>query len=245
MVMMVSRCLVDLRHHVIRWPDNQGLQAMADSFAERCNFPGVVGAVDGTHVPILGPSEDPAAYINRKGRPSIQLQAVCDKQLLFIDVYTGWPGSVHDSRVFFNSPLRMKLENGILPVQYHLLGDSAYQLKNYLMVPFRDNGHLTALQRNFNTKHSSTRIEIERAFGLLKGKFRRLKELEMTKVEDIPIIIFACCVLHNFIILDSGIDEMDIDLDDDIIVGDVVDPFYNGQHIPDANAKRLHIVHQL
>lgn len=59
---------------------------------------------------------------------------------------------------------------------------------------------------------------MERAIGLLKGKFRRLKKLDMVSVRDIPFIIFACCVLHNFIILRKGVDEDDIELEVEVDV---------------------------
>lgn len=38
---------------------------------------------------------------------------------------------------------------------------------------------------------------IERAFALLKGRFRRLKYLHMSCVDLIPYVILACCILHN------------------------------------------------
>lgn len=75
------------------------------------------------------------AYINRKGFPSIQLQAVCNTNPRFIDIFTGYPGSVHDARVFKNISLHNMLENGNLPQEYHLLGDSAYPLQAYMLVP--------------------------------------------------------------------------------------------------------------
>ena len=45
-----------------------------------------------------------------------------------------------------------------------------------MVTPFRDNGHLTAAQKKYNKYHSSTRMVIERAFGLVKGCFRRLNQ---------------------------------------------------------------------
>lgn len=166
-----------------------------------------MGCIDGLHIPIPGPSDHRAAYINRKGFPSIQLQAVCDDNLRFLDVVAGWPGSVHDARVFRNSPLSQLLEDGNIHEEQHLLGDSAYPLTPYLMVSFRDNGHITEDQGNYNTRHSSARMAIERAFGLLKGKFRRLQYLDMCLVEKIPLIIVAACVLHNFIIVKEKLDD--------------------------------------
>ncbi|TGZ57063.1 Nuclease harbi1 [Temnothorax longispinosus] len=38
---------------------------------------------------------------------------------------------------------------------------------------------------------------IERAFALLKGRWRRLKYLDMNRDDVIPFTIIACCVLHN------------------------------------------------
>ena len=47
-------------------------------------------------------------------------------------------------------------------------------------MPFRDNGYLTEAQRKFNATHSSAHSIVERAFGRLKGKFRRLKGTDAT-----------------------------------------------------------------
>ena len=42
------------------------------------------------------------------------MQAVVDFRGLFMDVYIGWPGKVHDARVFSNSSLYQKGINGSL-----------------------------------------------------------------------------------------------------------------------------------
>jgi len=44
------------------------LQAIADGFMHKTGFPGVIGAVDGTHIAIPGPSQYRSSYINRKGK---------------------------------------------------------------------------------------------------------------------------------------------------------------------------------
>ena len=46
-------------------------------------------------------------------------------------------------------------------------------------------------------------VALWRAFSLLKGRFRRLKYLDMLRIQDIPTVIFATCTLHN-VWLDSG-----------------------------------------
>lgn len=79
-------------------------------------------------------------------------------------------------------------------------GDCAYPLMVNLMTPFRDKGHVSAERIRYNQILSSIRSVIERAFGLLKGKFRRLKYLDIADPETANKIIAAACMLHNFII---------------------------------------------
>lgn len=67
--------------------------------------------MDGTHIRIDKPLEDPDSYINRKQYFSIQLQGVVNHQRKFIDVFVGYPGSVHDARVFNESELNECLSN--------------------------------------------------------------------------------------------------------------------------------------
>lgn len=198
------------RHQILKnlisWPiSDVEYTQISEKFFERAGFPNVGGALDGTYIPIRGPTTFRDSYICRKGFPAMHLQAVCDSSLRFLDVFCGYPGSVHDSRVFRNSLLHDALQN--LPGKYHLLGDSAYPLSNMLLTPFRDNGHLTSEQKKFNAAHSSTRVDIERSFGLLKGKLRKLKFLDMRKVEAIPGVVVTCCVLHNFILMNESFDE--------------------------------------
>lgn len=57
--------------------------------------------------------------------------------------------------------------------------------------------YILQVQNNFNHVLSQTRQTIERAFALLKGRFRRLKYLDMSRINLIPATILACCVLHN------------------------------------------------
>ncbi|KAJ8913982.1 hypothetical protein NQ315_008974 [Exocentrus adspersus] len=108
-------------------------------------------------------------------------------------------GSVHDQRVFRLSEVYGYLGDAEkFPEDSHLIGDSAYKLHENLLVPYRDNGHLTERQRNYNFCHSSARMAIERSFGTLKGRFcSLLTVLPMRKIDSIPAHIIACLVLHN------------------------------------------------
>jgi len=95
-----------------------------------------------------------------------------------------------------------------LSSKFHVLGDSAYPLLPHFLVPYRDNGHLSATQSRYSMLHSETRSVVERAFARLKGKLCRLKGLECTQISTALIILKAAFVVHNFMLL--------LDADDDV-----------------------------
>jgi hypothetical protein len=159
----------------------------------------VVGAIDGSHIPIKAPSKDSVDYFNRKKFYSVVLQAVCDSQYKFLDIYCGWAGATHDSRVLRNSPFYNLFNNNApsRPPRTYILGDGGYPNNDWLLVPYKDNGHLTQIQTHYNYKHSATRIKIEQAFGLLKSRWRILQNPIDANIEIIPHIVSCCCILHN------------------------------------------------
>jgi DDE superfamily endonuclease len=185
-------------------------------------------------------------YYMLTGFPSIQLQLVCDSKLMITDAYTGYPGSVHDARVFRLSPLQQLLTSSNIPEEYHIIGDSAYPLSSFLMVPYRDNGHLTAEQIKFNKVHSSTRVVVERCIGLLKCKWRRLKYLDMSCIDQVPTTIIACCVLHNFILFTDHMDDDESDFEPNVEPQSPQDDSLGSQSVNlQADAKRRNIARQL
>ena len=120
---------------------------------------------------------------------------VSDHKRRIRDIFIGFPGSVHDSRVFRNSPLCEALANKC--GDYHILGDSAYPCLNNLLTPYRDRGNLSRRQRNYNSILSANRYVVEHCFGLLKQKFRQLYHLKLRDMQSIAHFIRACAVLHN------------------------------------------------
>lgn len=80
--------------------------------------------------------------------------------------------------VFKNSSLGDTLLNNpqeIVTKDVHILGDSTVPLLESLIVPYKAVRILSEKEKLFNKRLSSTRVVIEQAFGLLLGRFRRLK----------------------------------------------------------------------
>ena len=63
------------------------------------HFKDCIGAIDGSHFPASVPATEQAKYIGRHGYASQNVMAVCDFDMRFTFVVTGWLGSVHDTRV--------------------------------------------------------------------------------------------------------------------------------------------------
>ena len=136
------------------------------------------------------------------------MQGVVDHKYHFTDIYIGCPGSVHDARVLAHSSLYEKaIGENLLPsssrsiagesVPLFILGDSAYPLMTWLMKPFPHNSMLSDQQKIYNYRTSRARIVVENAYGRLKGRWRRLMKKNEMDVRNIPVVISACCVLHN------------------------------------------------
>lgn len=96
----------------IKTPDARKLREISTHFSNRWGAPQCVGAIDGSHIEIIAPSEYPRDYVNRKGFHSIILQAVIDGKGIFWDVCVGFPGTVHDSRVLTQSWLGEMVSDG-------------------------------------------------------------------------------------------------------------------------------------
>ena len=143
-----------------------------------------------------------ADYYNRKDWQSIILHGTVNHLGHFIDINVGWPGRVHDARVFSKCqagkllPHWTKRING-KDIPLLLLGDPAYPLLPWLMKAFINNGHLSAQQKHFNYRLSKARVIIEHTYGRLKERWRCLLKRLHIDLEFVPELVAACCVLHN------------------------------------------------
>ena len=187
------------------------VETLCNAFEEKHGFPQVWGAIDGTHIYIRRPSENPIDYLNRKQRFSLNVQVIVDYQKKFLDVSIEYPGSVHDSRVFTGSAVFSKLKNGEIPacereivpgypaVPACLLGDAAYPLHTFLMKEYPSGGS-TVIEKVTSGRISSSRVVVECGIGMAKGKFKCLQREMDINLEDLPAVIFSCFTLHNFLI---------------------------------------------
>nr|CAI5848796.1 unnamed protein product [Callosobruchus analis] len=94
-------------------------ESLAVEFLKTAGFPGVLGCIDGSYIPIRTPARKvKSTYINRHDQTSF----VNDKNR-FLDAFTGTSSKMHDATVFQKSVIRDKIMN--LSNRYHKIGDAA------------------------------------------------------------------------------------------------------------------------
>jgi hypothetical protein len=187
---------------VVRWPTlDEQIESVSD-LQQRRGIIGAIGAIDGTHIRFnhSPPTDVALDYMNRHGFYSINMLASCDHRGIFTDVMIGWPGRAHDARLLYDSNLYNAWRtNALTKSQHHyLLGDAAFPLCSLIHTPYADST-TQQYQKQYNISHSAARKIIERAFGLLKERWRYLHHMsardDVTRCND----ILNCVYLHNII----------------------------------------------
>ena len=95
-------------------------------------FKGCLGALDGTHMPVLVPAGQWTAYCNRKGQLLQNVLAACDFDLRFIYVLPRWEGSTADSCVLDHA----RASDFVVPKGWYYLGDAGYPNSVSLLAPY-------------------------------------------------------------------------------------------------------------
>lgn len=118
-----------------------------------------------------------------------------------------------DSKVLQHSSLYERCERKqLLHPDLHVIGDSAYPLKSWLMKNF-PRASATPDQRTFNVAMNSARSRIEHAHAMLKNRWRRLLMLDF-HISKMGSAILACALLHNICLRASDLWTADDEAED-------------------------------
>lgn len=203
------------RHHM-KWPEPERIQQIKDEFEAAFGLPNCCGAIDATHIIMTLPAvESSDDWCDQESNYSMFLQGIVDHKQRFVDIVTGWPGSMTFARLLkfsgfyklceggkrLNGPIKTSAEGA--EIREFIVGDSAYPLLSWLMTPYEETC-LSASTVSFNSKHREARLLASKALSQLKGAWRILhKVMWRPDKHKLPSIILVCCLLHN-IIIDSG-----------------------------------------
>ncbi|KAK1159471.1 putative nuclease HARBI1 [Acipenser oxyrinchus oxyrinchus] len=216
----ISKCITEVTESLINhltefinFPITEEDQQKAKiDFFNICSFPRVIGCIDCTHVPVRPPAENEAAFRNRKRYRSLNVQMICDSKCRIISILANYPGLCHDAYILacFQTFERGEIIDAWLLDKKH--SDTSY-----------------------NEAHCTTRNVIERAFGILKARFKCLDNglLKCTPTKSAKITM-VCAMLHNWTI-NRNMPQYDID-DQGAAVNDHADCAYYTD-IPDVGGE--------
>jgi hypothetical protein len=200
--------------HHLRWPASGEMENIKSKFEEICGLPNCCGIIDTTHITMCLSSAEPncKVWLDPEKNYSMVLQAVVDVDMRFMDIVTGWPGSIKDSIILQSSGLfklfekgerlngsKLKLSDGSEIGEY-LIGDAGYPLLPWLLTPYQEKDLIEA-EAEFNRKNSAARIVAPRTLAKFKDTWRFLQgEMWRPDKHRLPRIVHVCCLLHNIVI---------------------------------------------
>ncbi|KAK9050011.1 hypothetical protein SSX86_031020 [Deinandra increscens subsp. villosa] len=172
-------------------------------------FPGAIGALDGTLVHAVVPTNQQNCYRGRgKGVCYQNVLEICDFDMIFTFVWAGWEGIAHDSRVLKEVASNPTSGFPFPPPDKYYLCDAAYTNTRGFLTPYRNTRYWLAdfrrrrpisKEERFNHAHAQLRNVIERAYGVLKARFPILKQMAPYPFPVQRDVVIACFAVHNFI----------------------------------------------
>jgi hypothetical protein len=187
---------------------------------------GIFGALDCMHI---GWKNCPVAWQgnfksgNNKKGATVVLEALSDYHTWFWHASFGYAGSLNDLNILNISPFlerlldgsfrNVELQSGVVPFSI------AGELFNYLLAlvdgiypPYSRfikavAEPLLRLEKLFTGWQESARKDVERAFGILQGKFQVLaRPMHGHSLEKLSDIVSACLIMHNMSVSDRVMD---------------------------------------
>ncbi|XP_022889066.1 uncharacterized protein LOC111404502 [Olea europaea var. sylvestris] len=194
----VLRAVMSLSERIIRPTHNynDGVEPHKPDPNKHPLFQDCIGAIDGTHVRAMLPRHERVNFIGRKGIPTQNLLAACDFNLCFTFVLVGYTGNMHDARILAHAIYSPEIEFPQPATGKYYLVDFDFAHRPGYMAPYKGSDIL----------HSSCRNVIERAFGVLKQRWKILDRMHSylfpTQLSD--YFLPTSMTFHNLLTLSRG-----------------------------------------
>ena len=187
-------------------------------------LPGAVGSIDCTHVwwdrcPVNGQND----YIGKEGFPTVAYEVIVDHNRRILFATKGFPGSNNDKTIcscdaFVHGLRTRKLYNDVdfeiemndgtrrLVRQVYLICDGGYPNEPIFINPF--GSRWLPSEVYWSEWLESVRKDVECTFGILKGRWRILKNAILLQTQQqVDDVFHTCCMLHNILLKFDGLDK--------------------------------------
>lgn len=152
------------------------------------------------------------------------MQAFVDSNCKSINISMQVCFSTHDSTDHILSGLSKAIRNERVPSWAHIVLDEAYVNTPQELSPYKED-NLGVYEDSFNFHLSLHRQVVERAFGILVGRWGIFLRLLRVAFDKIPLITRVACKLHNLCVDRLGAVTPRL-MQEDVRPKDVANPFF-------------------
>lgn len=207
------------KNEYLRTPTAEDLKSIVGLHRSVHGVDGMFGLLDCSHTYWKNcPKAWQGSFKGKEKACSIVLEAICDYNLWLWHFSYGYAGTLNDKNILQLSPLLESLANGefkdlealatIIPFlvgeeefnNLFILVDGIYPKYSRFVRGLKE--PLTKIERVFTSWQESARKDIERAFGVLQGKFQFMtRPIMLHKLKDIAARVASCVMLHNMCVV--------------------------------------------
>ena len=205
----------------LRLPTPQDLKSICSLYKSVHGVDGLIGSLDCSHTHWKNcPKAWQGSYKGKENKPSLVLEAMADYHLFFWHISYGYAGVLNDRTIFSLSPLLERLLNGTFEEAERQAGVVPFTIGN--SDPFNRTFILVdgiypqysrfvrgiknpagEVERRFTAWQEAARKDVERAFGVLKGKFQFMdRPMQLYDLDDTADRVVTCLILHNICVAD-------------------------------------------
>ncbi|GJR06070.1 ALP1-like protein [Tanacetum coccineum] len=200
----------------LRRPTATDIKKIYELHEEKHGLPGMLGSIDCMHWDWKNCPKSLHGQFKRSTNkyPTLMLEAVADQKLWIWHAYFGVPRANNDLNVLYGSPLFDDeiadiapecpfVVNGHTYRKGYYLADGIYPAWSTFVKTFsvaRDEKSL-----KFKRVQEAARKDIERAFGVLQGRWGIIRQpARAMQINTLKRIMYCCIILHNMILEDEG-----------------------------------------
>jgi hypothetical protein len=209
----------------VKKPDVATLDAILEVYA-RLGLPGCIGSIDCVH---LRWDMCPVSWTNicqgKEGYPSLVFEICCSHNRKILSCTNYFWGTINDKtivkyddyvmavkegRIWADITFKVVDENGTERTMTGVwfLCDNGYHRWKCLQAPIPLCSELSKIY--WSEWMESVRKDVECCFGILKARFRFLREgIKIHCAEEINNVMHLCCILHNMLLEFDGLDAFD------------------------------------
>ena len=208
----------------LRLPTTEDIKSITSLHKAKHGVDGMFGSIDCMHTRWKNcPKGWAGQYSGKEGVPTIVLEAIADHHLWFWHASYGYAGTLNDLNVLNLSPFLdalvsgkfAEVETGAVPYKIgkesfdklFVLADGIYP--EYCRFVKAQKEPITDQEKLMTLWQESKRKDIERAFGVLQGKFQWIaRPIHLMKLADISKRVGTCLILHNMTVSDRIMGEV-------------------------------------